>query len=233
MSSVRALRVWDLPTRLFHWSLVLLFALLWFTGEKGEAFVAAMGVLGVRVDDAMNWHVGCGYGVLGLLLFRLLWGFLGSDTARFGYFLRSPLTAARYLVRVLRGGNGDAPGHNPAGGWMVVILLAGLLVQVGSGLFAYDDYGFEGPLAHLVGEQLGQGLLALHRANVNVLLSLVGLHLAAIAFYALVKRDNLIRPMLSGRKVFPGDQVEPRMASPWLALACALAAGGVAWWLVG
>lgn len=233
MPTSRALIVWDLPTRLFHWTLVVLVALLWVSGTYAEGFAETLGRLGLAGIDALSWHRRCGYGVAGLLVFRLLWGLTGSETARFRHFLRPPGVALRYL-RELAGPHAPArPGHNPAGAWMVLALLAALSFQVGSGLLGSDDYGYEGPLAHWIDADLSQELLHWHRLSVNLLLGLVGLHLLAILGYYLFKRDNLVRPMLTGRRHYPAEVAPPRLASLWLAGVCALLALGAVWALAG
>jgi cytochrome b len=129
------MRIWDLPTRLFHWVLVVLIFAAWLSAWR----------------NWMQVHVVCGLTLLTLLLFRLIWGFIGSDTARFSYFLKSPGAAMGHLARLLRREPDTETGHNAAGGWMVIVLLALLCVQVGTGLCANDDIMVEGGLAEFVG----------------------------------------------------------------------------------
>lgn len=217
--------IWDIGVRLFHWTLVACLALLWLTGENGEWLADRLAQIGLTGVDPMTWHVRTGYTVLGLLVFRLIWGFLGSATARFSSFLRHP----RDIIAYLRGQHPHRVGHNPAGGWMVVAMLVALSFQVVTGLFARDDYGFEAPWAHFVSEEVSDALLELHEGNFNLLLALVGLHIAAILFYALFRRDNLVRPMLTGRKALPANLTVPPLAGRVRILACALLAAGLAY----
>src|SRR5512142_588319 len=133
------IKIWDLPTRLFHWSLLALIAACWWTsGEDGD----------------IDWHMLCGYAVLALLLFRLVWGVLGSTTARFASFIASPRKVLGYFADARANTLPPHLGHNPAGGWMVVLMLVLLLGIAGSGLFANDDIMSEGLLAHHVSERL-------------------------------------------------------------------------------
>ncbi len=220
MSNVDAatIKIWDLPTRLFHWSLLgLVVACWWTSGEEGN----------------IDWHMRCGLAVLALLLFRLLWGVLGSSTARFASFVAAPRAVLDYFAGMRRDA---APhiGHNPAGGWMVLVMLATLLAIVLCGLFANDDIMSEGPLAHLVSERLSDLATEWHESGFYMLLVLVGLHVAAIAFYLLVKKDNLVRPMLTGVRQLPQGAAVPelRMRSAWLALALLGGAAGAVWLLV-
>lgn len=172
-------RVWDLPVRLFHWAIVLLIPALWWTAE----------------NDRLDLHILLGEVMLGLILFRLLWGVLGSSTARFASFVKGPVAVLRYL----RGG-GRAFGHNPAGGWSVVAMLLVLVTQIGLGLFAIEeDALYEGPLSHLVSYETARVLADRHEMMFNVLLALIALHVLAVLYYLLVKRDNLVTPMVTGR----------------------------------
>ncbi|MBR0645864.1 cytochrome b/b6 domain-containing protein [Plastoroseomonas hellenica] len=207
----RRVKVWDGWVRLFHWSLVALVAASWGTAQTG------------------NWrlHFLSGYSILALLGFRILWGFLGSDTARFGRFLRSPLVVARYLGGIFKRGPDAEPGHNPAGGWMVALMLALLLAQVGTGLFADpDDYVVRGPFAARIDSATSYAVAGWHFRLFNVILAVVALHVLAILAYRLIKRHDLLGPMLTGRKRMPPEAPAPRIASPLLGgLLFALAAG--------
>ncbi|MDP1634202.1 MAG: cytochrome b/b6 domain-containing protein [Gallionellaceae bacterium] len=218
MSDPITIKVWDLPTRLFHWSLLALVIACWWTATK---------------DGDIDWHMRCGYAVLALLLFRLAWGLLGSTTARFASFVASPRAVLEYLADTR---HNDAPrtiGHNPAGGWMVLALLGMLLFVSATGLFANDDIMSEGPLAHHVSKGMSDLATAWHEHGFHALLALVGLHVAAIAFYLLVKKDNLVRPMLTGNKQVPQGVNAPalRMRSTWLALVMLGSAAGTVWLL--
>jgi cytochrome b len=203
-------RVWDPWVRLFHWSLVVLIALSWWTYDSGR----------------MEWHARSGYAILALLLFRLLWGLLGSETARFAGFLASPLAAARHIAHITRREPDTQVGHNAAGGWMVLGLLALLLFQAGTGLFANDDISFKGPLAERVSKEASDWLTGLHHRNFNLILLAVGLHVLAVISYAVLKRHDLVRPMVTGWKRLPLGSAAPRLGSPVLAvLLLAVAAG--------
>jgi cytochrome b len=209
--------IWDLPTRLFHWSLVLLIAGAWWTQEQ---------------DDS-ELHARIGYAVLTLLLFRLAWGFVGSDTSRFASFIRGPRSAILYL----RGLFGSAPapgqiGHNPVGGYSVVLMLLCLAVQAGTGLFLYDDEFFWGPLNDLVSEESAEFLHEVHELNFNLLLALIVVHVAAILFYRFGKGQHLVGPMIGGKATLPPGSARPRIANPWLALALLIVSAGLVYALL-
>lgn len=178
--------VWDLPLRLFHWLLLLLVVTSFVSAKIG--------------GNAMQIHMLSGYAVLALLLFRILWGFLGGTHARFASFVRSPLAVIAYLQALKRNDAEQHLGHNPAGAWSVVFMLLALLAQAATGLFANDDISTEGPLAKLVSKALSDRITGLHHLNVKVLLALIGLHLSAVAFYFFYKHENLVKPMLTGFK---------------------------------
>jgi cytochrome b len=194
--------VWDLPTRLFHWLTVVL-------------------VLAAHVTARLNWmelHARAGTALLALLLFRLAWGFLGSDTARFARFLTSPRAALHHLAHLFRREPDAQIGHNPAGGWMVLLLLALLLAEVLTGIVDNNDIADAGPLTDLMPAPLADAISDLHTLLWDALLAAVALHLAAIATYAAIKGHHLLRPMLTGRKQLPAPATPPRIASSVLAL---------------
>lgn len=208
--SRRVVLVWDLPVRLFHWSLVLLLPALYFTARW----------------NWMDMHALAGEILLALLLFRLLWGLLGSDTARFSHFLAAPRAVAGYLGHMFRREPDAQAGHNPAGGWMVALMLSLLLVQTLSGLFVQNDVADVGPFTELVPASIENAITDLHAILWNVLLGLVALHLLAVASYWLVKGQNLVVPMLSGRKMLPAALPRPRtggLARALLLLGAAIA----------
>ena len=217
--NLQTVPVWDLPTRLFHWTLVALMIAQWLTAEFGSA---------------MDWHVWGGYAILALVVFRLIWGFVGSDTARFSNFVRSPSAALEYVKALLRGETPLYLGHNPMGGWSIVAMLVLLSIQAGTGLFANDDIMTEGPLYPWVSKATSDWLTTVHRINFNLLLLVVAIHISAVLFYLLVKRENLIHPMLSGRKHLPPALVSaaPRLVNPWLGLAVLAVAVAAVWLLV-
>jgi cytochrome b len=198
---VRPVRVWDVPTRLFHWLTVVL-------------------VVGAWATERLNWlnlHVRLGETLLALVLFRLMWGCVGSETARFRSFVASPAAAYRHLRHLLRREPDVQVGHNPAGGWMVLLLLALLLAETLSGLYLYNDIADEGPLSEIVPASIANAISVLHTYGWYVLLAAVALHLCAIAVYAIAKGHNLLRPMITGRKPLPSTIPAPARASPWLA----------------
>lgn len=180
-------RVWDLPTRLFHWAL---------------AICIVLGIVFVKIGgNAIQWHAYCGYTALALILFRLIWGFVGSWHARFANFIPSPSK----LIAFLRGQAHGGLGHNPLGALSVIALLAVVLIQALTGLFADDDIFFQGPLAKYVSNSTVALLTSIHRFNQYLIFALVGLHLAAISYYYFVKRENLVRPMVTGDKLTSPD----------------------------
>ena len=206
------LNIWDRPTRLFHWLLVLAVPALWWTAE----------------EEMIDVHRLIGLGVLGLLLFRLIWGLIGSSTARFAGFVKGP----RAIVDYLRGRAAPAVGHNALGGWSIVAMLVVLVAQVGLGLFSTDEDGLEeGPLAYLVSFDTAEEAAELHDSLFDVLLVLIALHIAAVLYYALFKRQNLVGPMLTGRGEAPEGAAPMRPAPAWRFVIAALLAGGVAWWI--
>ena len=214
---MRRIKIWDAPVRLFHWAIVVLIALAWVTQEFNR----------------MEWHVRIGYTILTLLLFRIVWGFVGSETARFSRFLGSPAAALRHLAHLRRREPDREIGHNPAGGWMVLLMLALLCVQAGTGLFSndLDDGGdTEGPLMHLVGKDRSDWFGHIHSLNFKLIEVLIVLHILAILTHAVLKRHDLVRPMLTGTKLMPADIAAPRLVNPiWALLTLAVAAGAVAW----
>jgi len=168
----------------------------------------------------MEWHKLSGYAILTLLLFRLAWGFAGSDTARFSRFLQSPLAVVRHLSRMTRREPDYQIGHNAAGGWMVLVMLALLLVQAVSGLFSNDDVDTEGPLVNLIDKGQSDQASHIHGLTFTAIEVVIVLHVLAIIAYAVLKKQNLVRPMVTGKKRMPGATRPPRMASP--VLACVL-----------
>jgi len=173
--------------------------------------------------------------VLTLLLFRLAWGFLGSETAQFRHFLGNPVQALRHLSHFRQREPDTQVGHNAAGGWVVLIMLVLLAVQVVSGLFSgarHRPGAVAGPLAKYVTASTGDLARFVHDANFNLLVAVLGLHVLAILAYALVKRHDLVRPMITGMKRLPATTRQPRMASPVLAALVAGLAGVAVWLLV-
>jgi len=213
-SGETAVKVWDAPVRLFHWLLVFLFAFMFFSGKSGS--------------DWIEWHMRAGYAVLALVLFRILWGFAGSTHARFSNFLAGPSACVGFAKKLLARAPAPHAGHNPLGGWMVLVLLLALLFQASTGLFANDDLLSEGPLASLVSKAMSDRLSTLHSWNFNLLLLLAGLHVIAVLYHAGFMKENLIGAMFTGVKHLPANAVAgsapARFTSLWLALFLLLAA---------
>lgn len=173
-------RIWDLPTRLFHWALATLVVFSVVTAKVGGLW--------------MDWHMRSGYAILALVLFRILWGFGGSHYARFSAFVRPP----RVVLDYLRGRAEHGAGHSPAGALSVVALLAVLLLQGSTGLFSNDGSFIEGPLARLASGSVVDRVSTLHRYGEWAILGLTGLHIAAITYYSLLRRAALVGPMITG-----------------------------------
>ena len=183
---------WDLPTRLFHWSLVALVAAAWISYRYAEA-------LG---DVTLVWHRGIGLAILTLVVWRVLWGFAGSATSRFATFVRSPAAALAYARDLIAGKSRHFLGHNPLGAWMILALLCVLATDAGFGLFAVDDNDLTGgPLYRLVSEDANKFATHWHEEIFDaVLLPLIALHIAANVFYGRVKKEPLITAMVTGMK---------------------------------
>ena len=214
---VRPVKVWDGWIRLVHWALVALLCLSWWAVETSR----------------MRLHLLSGYTVLTLVLFRIAWGLVGSDTARFSRFLRSPLNALRHLRHLRRREPDTEIGHNAAGGWMVLVLLGLLLTQAVAGLFSSEEpgmgYGAEGPLAGLVATATVERLTGIHHFNFNLILAASGLHVLAVLAYRLLKGQDLVRPMVTGVKELPAEVAAPRLGSPLLAATLLGAAALIVW----
>jgi cytochrome b len=208
-SNVTRIRLWDLPVRIFHWSLVIAVLVAFVTAKLG--------------GDWMDWHGRAGLAITGLVTFRIVWGVVGSTHARFLSFAPTPSRLRAYLT-----GRWHGIGHNPLGALSVFGLLGLLAVQAGTGLFSNDDIAFDGPLSGLIEKARSDSLTGLHHQLSDVLLVLLGLHVVAIAFYLVVKKHNLVKPMVTGWKHAQGRSVpvpvpKTRSGSP-LGLAIALLA---------
>ena len=209
-TSVRIV-VWDIPIRVFHWILVACVVAAYVTAKLGGALA--------------DWHGRIGALVLGLLIFRIIWGFIGSSYARFSQFFPTPSRIISYLR-----GNWEGTGHNPIGALSVFALLGSLTVIVATGLFANDDIAFQGPLYHLIDKSVSDNLTHWHEVIFNVLALLVALHIAAIAFYLKVKKDNLVIPMLTGIKEVPEQHVPATIkVAGWRFLVAAIFSTLIAW----
>ena len=185
--STQRIKLWDLPTRVFHWLLVIAVGAALITGNLGGA--------------AIEWHGRIGLAIVGLIVFRVVWGLIGSSHARFASFLPTPKTIGDYLRGQWRG-----IGHNPLGALSVFALLALIALQLATGLFGNDDIAFNGPLFALISKDLSDRLIGIHEITSNALIALIALHLAAIGFYAHVKKDNLVKPMITGYKDLAPDE---------------------------
>ncbi len=216
-ATIQDMQVWDIGVRLFHWGLVAL-------------VIAA--VVTVKIGgNAIPYHSYCGYGILTLVLFRIMWGFAGGTNARFFSFITGPGKVIAYFKTMLKRDHGAEPGsthgHNPMGALSVLAMLAALLFQAVSGLFVNDDILFEGPLYAWVGKDLSDKITGWHKFNEKIIILLVVTHVAAILFYLFYKKDNLISPMVTGVKKMTGKAPVLRPGSPVLA-AVLLAASAVA-----
>jgi cytochrome b len=205
------IQVWDFPLRLFHWLLALSVLSLVVTGELG--------------GNLIDWHGRIGVLVLGLLVFRIIWGFVGTTNARFANFFPMPSRVVAYLK-----GQWQGHGHNPLGALSVIALLGALAAVVLTGLFANDDIAFYGPLFKLVDKSLSDKLSGLHSLLFNALIVLIPLHLAAIIFYTKVKKHNLVVPMLTGKKVVPKEHAAPALQVGMRRFLIALTISGLVVW---
>lgn len=206
--------VWDLPVRLFHWLLACLIGLSWWTAK----------------NDQLEIHLYSGYAILTLIIFRVLWGIFGSSTARFRNFIHGPRAILAY-VRNSRAWK--AVGHSPLGALSVLAMLIVLKLQIATGLLNADDDGFtEGPLSRAVSEGAAEFAHEAHDLLFDVLLVLIGLHLAAILFYHLVQRKNLVGPMLTGKAVLDPESEPMRPGRWWAALLCLAAAIVTTRWII-
>lgn len=207
--------VWDLPTRLFHWLLAALVAAAFVTAKTG--------------GNAMIYHEWCGSAILSLLVFRAVWGGIGSGPSRFASFLVGPAAVRRYALTLFHRDAGRHFSHNPLGGWSVAAMLLVLFLQAGTGLFANDDIAATGPLYAWVGKALSDRLTVVHLINQNAIAALAALHIAAVLFHLVYKRENLITPMITGLKEWRGEIPAIGFRKPlWLAaLTAAVSAGAV------
>ncbi len=217
------LRVWDLPTRVFH----ITFALV---------VIGAIACAKLGSSDLMVWHTRLGIVAVALWVFRVIWGLVGPRTARFSQFIVSPMRAWQYL-RGAGGAHAAPVGHNPAGGWAVIAMLLIIGFQGVTGLFVYDDISIEGPLARYVSESMSSTLTGLHKINEKPLFAILLLHIVAIAVYS-AKGRSIVRPMISGdvpRAGVPAGTPATRddAATRLLALVIAALAATGAWWLLG
>lgn len=213
----RGFKLWDAPTRLVHWALVGLIGFSWWSANTGR----------------MDWHRWSGYSVLALITFRLIWGLVGSQSARFSQFVKGPRAVLAYARTLGARTPSSTPGHNPVGALSVLVLLLTIVTQVVTGLFSVDTDGLEsGPLADRVSFETGRLFAQWHGWSFTLLQALVLLHVAAVVFYGVYKRSNLLGPMVTGRRRLDTD---PKLAfAPlWRAGLVALAAVALTYWVMG
>ncbi len=213
-------RVWDWPVRCVHWVIVVLLVTLVATAKIG--------------GNAMDWHVRAGEAMLALVLFRLIWGFVGNRHARFSSFVRGPTAVLRYARSVVRPPHELHVGHNPLGGWMVIAMLLLLLIQAGMGLFSNDDVLTDGPLVRFISKDLSDKISSFHSKNAWVIVALACAHIGAVLFYLLALKENLIAPMVHGSKRLAATHAAADAEAGGNAKAIVLLAVCVfaVWWLV-
>lgn len=217
----KKVKLWDFPVRLFHWALVAAIATSWWTNRQ------------VMIDI----HAIAGYTVLALVLFRIVWGFVGSSNARFTSFLTGPGKVVGYVLKIPKGSMSDLTyaGHNPAGGWMVAVLILLVGVQAVSGLFASEDtfLFFDGPLVAYASADVARVMNWIHHTNINLIYAAVGLHVFAALFYLVIKRENLIGAMVTGVRKVPADLADRftriNFASPVLGIIILGVCGLLVW----
>lgn len=195
-------KVWDIWVRIFHWGLVALILFSWLSAELG--------------GNWMIWHTQAGFLTAGLIIFRLIWGFIGSSRARFNRFVKGPKAISDYARGL---DNKHYLGHNPLGALGVVILLTLISLQVITGLFSNDDIFIEGPLAHLVSYDTSLALTDIHELIFNLIMLTVALHILAVVFYQRIRKQPLIQAMIHGRKPAIDTAKPTRFAPNWAVLA--------------
>lgn len=213
---MKKVKLWDSPTRLFHWALVINIIVSWYTIE----------------NRLIELHEIAGHTLIALLIFRIGWGFMGSTTSRFSHFITHPISAFAYLINSLKLKVHYTVGHNPAGGWMVVVMMFVLGFQLLSGLLSNDDLGFSGALSDYVSKDLSDTFTQLHGISFDILVGIVWLHIVAIFFYVLVKKDNLIKAMIAGYKNLAERPNEKLYFAPnLLAIFLIFLASALSFWL--
>lgn len=214
------LRIWDLPVRIFHWLLVILFITAYVTHALGT--------------DYFIYHLWSGYAMLVLVSFRILWGFIGTHHARFSTFVRNPIATTKYARSVFKKTDRHYAGHNPLGAIMVIVLLSALLLQAITGLFTNDEIFNLGPLYAYVTDELSLRLTSLHRQLFYWILGAILLHIAAVLFHQFLKRDNIISAMFTGKKAAKGLENEKSIDSSklWLAIILLVVLSLILAWVV-
>lgn len=214
------LRVWDLPTRVFHWLLVTSFIAAYVTNWLGVSY--------------FTYHLWSGYFVIVLVGFRILWGIFGTHLAQFANFVRNPLESLRYASSLVKNKARSYPGHNPLGALMVLLLLVVALVQAVTGLFSNDEIFNAGPLYGYVSNELSLKLTGIHKELFYWILGAIAVHVSAVLFYVFVKRENLIKAMITGKKPRRGYEGARSIESSkvWLALVLVVLVSGVLAWVI-
>lgn len=210
--------IWDLPVRVFHWGTVLLLIGLYVTAQVG--------------GDAMNYHKLMGYGILWLILFRVIWGVVGSEHARFAKFCCGPQKTWQYARTLFHKKTSHYSGHNPVGALSVILMLLLLGIQAATGLFSNDDVLLEGPLAFRVNKETSDFLTTIHKQSFNFLFALIIFHVAAVVFYLLHKKNNLITAMFTGRKPNQADNYSSSIQPLWKAIASGICAAAMVYFIV-
>jgi cytochrome b len=202
MAAHEKVKVWDIGVRVFHWALV----------------ICIVGAFVTIKTNQTTLHSYFGYTILTLILFRLIWGFAGGTHARFTSFIAGPSRVIAYLKTTFKRDSEHAVGHNPIGGLSVIAMILAIGFQAASGLFINDDITFEGPLFAWVGKELSDKLTGWHKLNEKIIMALVLVHLSAIIFHKLFKKESLVKPMFTGNKVLPAGTPASRGGSASLAL---------------
>jgi len=202
----KTIKIWDVPVRIFHWSLVTLFIAAYVTNLLGPNY--------------FNYHLWAGYGIIVLVVFRILWGFVGTYHARFFNFVRNPVATTKYALSVLKKKDLHYLGHNPLGAVMVVALLLAILVQAVTGLFTNDEIINLGPLYGYINDELSLKLTSIHRQLFYWIVGAIFLHIVAVLFHVWFKRDNIVKAMFTGKKNTDELAEEKSISSSkiWLAI---------------
>lgn len=203
--------IWDIPTRLFHWMLVIGFGLQWLTGEV--------------LDDAIDWHFYIGYTMLGLILFRITWGFFGTRYSKFKQFLSSPRLTIKYAKTLHKQASPVHASHNPMGGWVVVLMLLLIGLQAISGLFVSDEIFSEGPYYGVAPSSVREIMAFIHFNLFDVLIGIVALHIVAVLVYQFYKKQQLIGAMFHGKKAIDATGIKSSKIMLAVAIACLIGVG--------
>ncbi len=213
--------IWDLPLRIFHWLLVVCIAGAWYTSKQD--------------NDMIDLHLIFGYVTLGLIVFRILWGFIGTTHSRFSQFVPTPSKLIKYIKTFNTNDNTQHhAGHNPMGSLMVLFMLVIILLQALSGLVMNDDIFTTGPYNGALDESIEAILVFIHRNSFNVIIGAIVMHLLAIAFYKISKKQSLVKPMITGKKSEPAVTKKDSISHSKVAVAALLAilVAAFVYWLV-